>query len=118
MADDDPFGLGDFAVFLGDDPLPTRPSVLKEKEEMAEDLAYMTRKNVSPSKDVPAWKFGVPTYPHIARQRQEGKLQALVEAFQRIGAAPRGADEAVLLASLRLRRLHRRLPRFHGERGR
>ena len=72
MADDDPFGLGDFAVFLGDDPLPTRPSVLKEKEEMAEDLAYMTRKNVSPSKDVPAWKFGVPTYPHIARQRQEG----------------------------------------------
>ena len=63
MADDDPFGLGDFAVFLGDDPLPTRPSVLKEKEELNEDFDYMTRiPGVSPTKETPAWRIGKPKY--------------------------------------------------------
>lgn len=73
MGDDDPFGLGDFAVFLGDDPLPTRPSILKEKEALSENFDYMNRSpGVSPTKEIPAWKFGKPKYPHITRQRVEG----------------------------------------------
>lgn len=68
----DEWGLGDFAVFLGDDPLPVRPSQAAEAAELAEDYDYMNPKKSSPTKETPAWKFGKVKYPRISRQRQEG----------------------------------------------
>ena len=64
--------LGDFAVFLSDDPLPVRPSAAAEEAAAAAETAYMNPRHVSPSKDEPAWRFGKPKFPRIKRKTQEG----------------------------------------------
>jgi hypothetical protein len=64
--------LGDFAVFLSDDPLPIRPSAAAEEAAAAAEVAHLNPKHVSPTKDTPAWSFGKPQYPRIKRQVKEG----------------------------------------------
>ena len=64
--------LGDFAVFLSDDPLPIRPSAAAEEAAAAAEIAHLNPRRFSPSKEEPAWKFGKPKYPRIKRKTQEG----------------------------------------------
>lgn len=73
MGEMNPLGdLGDFAVFLSDDPLPTRRSEAAELAAAAAEVAHLNPIRTSPSKDQPAWRFGKPKYPRIKRRTQEG----------------------------------------------
>lgn len=64
--------LGDFAVFLSDDPLPTRPSEAAELAAAAAEVAHLNPIRTSPSKEQPAWRFGKAKYPRIKRRTEEG----------------------------------------------
>jgi len=70
----DKYGLGAFASMLDDGIIPKRPSEeTPEKKPLPAHLIVSgkEKKNSSPDKEHPFWKYGKPKFPHISRKKME-----------------------------------------------